>query len=106
MFIAIAATYQIAINAAITTATGARSAIHGWRRGGRELRRAGSPPMGNALLVIGVSGAQAHAHALGDLEEFRRLANFERAVAREVARNDVDDAARPRRHYHDPGRQE
>src|SRR6202034_637818 len=50
------------------------------------------------LLVIGMAGAQAGADALRDFQKLWRFSDFERAVARKIAVDDVDDPARPRRH--------
>src|SRR5260370_15287200 len=106
MFITTAATYQIERSAATTAITGTRSAIarrrHRDRSRGHDFDAALSAP--RALLVIGMSRAQAHAHPPGDVQEFGRFANFKRAITRQVAGDDIDDAAGAWRHHHDPPR--
>src|SRR4051812_46709669 len=102
MFIRTAATYQIATSANTTVATGAMRTSSGWPRKARR-RGAGRAI---ALFVIGMPRAQAGANAMCDLEEFRRLADLQGTLARKIAVDDIDDAAGPRRHHHDPGRQE
>src|SRR5580698_11359648 len=106
MFISTAATYQIAINASTITTTGAKRTTVGCQRISAGRAAENVPLVTEALLVIGMTRAQARAHALRDLEEFRRLANFQRTVAREIATDNVDDPSRPRRHDDDLGRQE
>src|SRR5258705_13960629 len=92
MFITTAATYQ---SAATTMITGARSAIarcrHRDRSRGHDFDAALSAP--RALLVIGMPRAQAYAHPSRDFEEFGRLADLKRAITRQVAGDDIDDAA-------------
>ena len=66
-----------------TTTTGARWRSTSWTP--RRARRARARYSTQALLVIGMAGTQAGAHPLRDLEEFRRLADLERAVARKIA---------------------
>src|SRR4051812_12587042 len=101
-FIASAATYQITMSARIVVASGAWRSTRGWRARG-AVARSGSA---SELLVIGMSRTQAGTDALGNPEKFRRLADLQRAVARKIAIDDIDDAAGPRRHHHDPARQE
>src|SRR5580692_6624295 len=45
-----------------------------------------------------MAGPQAGADALRDFQKLWRFSDFERAVARKIAVDDVDDPARPRRH--------
>src|ERR1700737_4775556 len=58
----------------------------------------------SALFVIRMPRAKAHTNTLGDTDEFRRLAELQCTLAREIALDNVDDAARPGRHHDDPGR--
>src|SRR6185295_14410231 len=59
-----------------------------------------------ASMVMRLAGAQRDADPVGDGEELRRLADIEGAVGRQVAIDDLDDAAGPRAHHHDLARQE
>src|SRR3984957_492250 len=106
MFMRIAAMYQTTIRTSKMISTGARSAIQRGHRNRCGASACEASLVAGVLLVIGMPRAQSRAHALGDLQKRRRLADFEGAVAREIAGDDVDDAAGPRRHHHDPGRQE
>ncbi len=45
------------------------------------------------MLLVAVAGAQALADAVGDFEEFRRLADVERAFLRERTVDDIGDTA-------------
>src|ERR1700741_4976331 len=96
-FMATAAKYQIAISARTTVMSGAFRATSGWLQKGAERRRGRA----SALLVIGVPRPQPGANPLRYLEEFRRFPDLDRPVGREVAVDDVDDAARAWRHHHD-----
>src|SRR5437016_1923124 len=98
-FIHTAAKYQITINAATMTTTGPALPARKRRQGETARRRE------SVSLVIGMPGAQTGANPMGDLDEFRRIANLQRAVFREIAGDHVDDAAGTRRHDHDLGRQ-
>src|SRR6202041_3006798 len=106
LFISTAARYQIAISVSTITTTGAYRTTVGCQRiwAGRaaenELLVIGT------LLVIGMPRTQPGAHALRNADEFRRLANFKRAVAREVATDDVDAPPRTRRQHDDLRREE
>src|SRR6201987_846926 len=53
-----------------------------------------------------MSCAQTSAYTLGEFQESRRLPDLQRAIGWEIAIDDVDDAARPRRHHDDPAREE
>src|SRR3982750_4326410 len=57
-------------------------------------------------ILIGMPRAQGLADAVRDGEEFRRLANVELALARQVAIDHFENAPRPRAHHHDAGREE
>src|SRR5271155_1240181 len=100
LFISTAATYQIAISATTITTTGADRTTAGC-----QLICAGLA-VAKALLVIGMTRTQPGAHPLRDLDEFRRLAKLQCAVARKIAGDDIDDPPRARRHHDDLGRQE
>src|SRR5262245_57844655 len=49
--------------------------------------------------VIGMTGAQSVADAMGDVQERLGVADVECAIGRKVAIDDVDDATRTRRHH-------
>src|SRR3546814_3057315 len=94
--------YQRTSSARQTTAGGPA-----WPAKARESAPRAATRGGNsASVVIAVSGAQALAHAVGDLREAAALAQVEGAVGRELAVDDVDDAAGARRHDDDLRRQE
>src|ERR1700680_1706414 len=57
-------------------------------------------------IVIAVPGLEAGAHAMGDGRELGGFPDVERALCRQVAVDDVDDAAGARAHHHDARRQE
>src|SRR5579872_3519581 len=101
-FIRTAATYQTAISTRTIVTTGAKRSTSGCCRK-RPLRSAGKA---SVLLVIGMPCPKADPNPLRNLQEFRRLTNFQRAVARKIAVDDIDDAAGSRRHHHDLGGQE
>src|ERR687897_2784056 len=93
-FISTAPRYQSATIASTTTVTGP-ALPSGARAAGRARRL-------SASVVIGMAGPEALADPVRDLQEVRRLADLEPALAPERARvDDVDDAARPRRHHDD-----
>src|SRR3546814_20214018 len=94
--------YQRTSSARQTTAGGPA-----WPAKARESApRAATRGGDSASVVIAVSGAQALPHAVGDLREAAALAQVEGAVGRELAVDDVDDAAGARRHDDDLPRQE
>ncbi|BCX19699.1 MAG: hypothetical protein KatS3mg117_3381 [Geminicoccaceae bacterium] len=78
-------------------------------RGYRTSRCAGGPPPGHdpamwrrhtgpslaPLSIVGVAGAEAFADAMGDLEEFRAVADVERPVGGQGAVDHLEDAAGP-----------
>src|SRR6185437_4765086 len=88
----IAPRYQTAISTATIASTG-----RAWPSRRRWAR---------LFIDVAVSRAQAEPDAMRDLGETRILADLEIAVARQIALDDVDDAAGPRRHHHDAARQE
>ncbi len=99
-FMRTAATYHSARIARTTTSTGPAFPSH--RR--ETARRAGRAGRAIASVDIRMSGPQALADAVGDLQEFGRFADFELAHAAETGRIDhVDDAPRSRRHDDDLG---
>src|ERR1700716_4238083 len=100
-FISTAAMYQIAISAKTMVTIGAQRSTSGCCRSICDL----DTGRASALLIIRVPRPQPNAHALRDLQKFRRLADLQGAVARKVAVDDIDDPARPRRHHHDPAPQ-
>src|SRR6202048_5626020 len=94
-----AARYQRATRASTSVRTGACRA--------RTECRPGTANAGtlSALFVIRMPGAKAHANTLGDTDEFRRVAELQCTLAREIALDKVDDAARRGGHTHVSGGQ-
>src|SRR5262245_374652 len=96
-----AAAYQITTMASTIDATG-----RVWpaaTRATSERRRSAlrHTPWTAVSLVIGVARLQTFAHAVGDLQEFGRLADIESSVTRKIAADDVDNPAGSRAHHHD-----